>query len=489
MSQKNTIAKNTTYLTLASIIQKVISFGYYAFLAAAIGEAQLGQYDAALKFTSVFIIFMDFGLGPLMTREIAKDESKLDEYFQKVLSIKFVLIFFSLAAMIISAGLWNEFSDNVDISDVWLILFGGLIIVLDTLTFTFFSIFRAKKELQWEAIGIIIYQATILGAGFTAISLDLPLMYILGALFSGSLVQFLYMGTMLLKKAKLEFHFTWDWQWVKQFLVLAAPFAFAGILFRLNGTADSLMLKTMAGNSAAGWYALAFKLAFALTVLPGAFATSYYPVMSDYYKNAKEKLHTVFEQGMVYMMAIGFPISAGVLVIADELIIRVWKQAYEASIEPLWILMIALPFIFFNYPIGNFLNAVDRQKLNTINMSIALLINIVLNALLIPLYTFNGAAIAATVSSIVLVALGLPWVYTVAPFRIGFLIKKTVLFGLSASIMAVSIFTVQNQFNTVILIIIGAVLYTGATIATTAITPAELKQLFGGVLRKFSRAK
>lgn len=478
------IAKNATYLTIASIIQKIISFGYYGFLANAIGNELLGKYDAALKFTSIFIIFMDFGLGPLLTREGAKSEKKLQQYVNVLFSIKIVLIIVTLIVMIPSAHVYDLMFERVDALDVRLIYVGALIILFDTLNFTFFSIFRALKQMIWEAFGVILYQAVILGSGFAAIQAGLPLEFILAALLAGSVVQFVYLCVILFRKSPVRFTFTWDWQLVKKYVRMAAPFAIAGILFRLNGTADSLMLKVMAGDGYAGWYGLAFKLTFALTVLPGAFATSYFPVVSEYFKHAQEKLHMAFENGVVYMLALSFPIVAGVFVLGDDIILSVWEQDWSASIQPLLIFMIGLPFIFANYPVGNFLNAVNRQAVNTMNMMIALVVNIALNALLIPYYTFNGAAIAAVASSIVLVALGIPWVYKVAPFRISFFAKKTALIGLSAAMMGGVLYFVQYTYPLLVLIPLGAVLYVASLFLLGAFTRAEIQGVLSSIMRR-----
>lgn len=478
------IARNTTYLTVASIIQKIISFGYFGFLAKALGEAQLGKYAFALSFTSVFIIFMDFGLGPLLTREGAKDESSLEKHFQELFSIKLVLMAVSLIAMLLSIhGAYFVF-DQIDTTDITLVYIGGIIILFDTVTFTLFSYFRALKQLFWEALGIILYQSTILAVGLVFIFKGFPLPVVLAALLVGSAAQCLYLFIVFKKVGKVHFRFQWNWKRVRYILGLSAPFALAGIIFRLNGSADSIMLKLISGDSYAGWYGLSFKLLFALTVLPGAFATSYFPAISTYYKSAKEKMHEVFESGMIYMAVLSFPITAGVAVLGDDIILAVWGEAWAASIQALWVLTIALPFIFANYPVGNFLNAADRQRLNTMNMLVALLVNIGLNMLLIPQYTFVGAGIAAVASSIVLVSLGLPWVYIIAPFRVWHILKKITAVAAAALIMAFVLFFIQHTYPLLVLIPLGAALYGILLILLNGMTVDEIRQIKQAVLKQ-----
>ena len=58
-SSSGRLAKNAMYLTIASILQKIISFAYYGYLAIAFNESGIGKYSFALLFTSIFGIFMD----------------------------------------------------------------------------------------------------------------------------------------------------------------------------------------------------------------------------------------------------------------------------------------------------------------------------------------------------------------------------------------------------------------------------------------------
>lgn len=475
---QSSLTRNTTYLTLASLIQKIISFGYYSYLANALGPDNLGKYTFVLTFTSIFIIFMDFGLGPVLTREGSMDKEKLQNFFQNTLSVKTVLIVISLIAMVITINLFKFLGyQNVTAYDVSLVYLGGIIILLDTLTFTFFSVFRALKQMKFEALSIIIYQSLVVGSGILALKLNLPLEYILGALIIGSSFNLIYASTILIKKTDLKFRFKISGGFFWKLLKLSAPFAIAGIFYRLNGSIDSVMLKLLAGDRYVGWYALAFKLTFALTVIPGSFATSYFPEVSYWFKHEKSKITKLFENGFFYMLILSLPLAIGTLLLADKIILTVWGPDFEASIKALQILIVSLFFLFINYPIGNLLNACNRQTLNTLNMGVALMVNVVLNFFLIPRYTYLGASLTALISSVVLVFLGLPWVYKITKFKISFLLKKLILVLISALGMGVIIFLLQDSIHLVLLIALGGFSYLALILLTTAVSPSDLKAL------------
>src|SRR3990167_2773138 len=100
MSEKITnIAKNTSYFTLALVLQKIISFTYFVLIARAIGPADLGKYYFAISFTSIFGIFIDIGQSSVLTREVARRPNDTARLFSSVFLIKLPLALLSMLAV------------------------------------------------------------------------------------------------------------------------------------------------------------------------------------------------------------------------------------------------------------------------------------------------------------------------------------------------------------------------------------------------------
>jgi O-antigen/teichoic acid export membrane protein len=485
------IAQNTTYLTIASVFQKVLSFIYFAFLAKALGSEALGQYQAVLSFCGIFVIFMDFGLGPVLTREAAKEEEKLPNYFSKFFGLKLCLIAISMIAMVLTANYLHYLKPaNYTQEDLFLIYTGGLIILLDTLVFTFFCVFRALKNLRYEAFNVVIYQGIIFCVGIFGLAYTQSVFFLLVVLMSGSLFSFIYFFILIKKKTKIKLTGEYNLRVFWQLLKIAAPFAIAGIFVKLNGTIDMQMLKYMLpnGNHYVGLYTLAFKLTFALTVLSGAFASAYFPSVSYYLKNDKPKACSSFEKGLVYMALLSMPITAAIFIMGDNLILTVWDIRYKESILPLQIYIASLFFIFANYPVGNFLNAANKQVLNTLNTGIILAVNIVLNLILIPKYNIIGAAIAASISNFLLVLLGLPWVYKILYFDYRKILIKIGQVFFSSAIMALSVYLVKfyltqldGKLLLLVFVAVGIISYTLCLFLTRAIRKKDIQLLFQSI--------
>ncbi|MFA6388895.1 MAG: oligosaccharide flippase family protein, partial [Patescibacteria group bacterium] len=93
------LAKNSTYLTLSSIFQKIVSFWYFAYITGALEAKTLDNYVFALNYAGIFVIIMNFGLIPVLTREGAKQPEKIQEQMDTILTLKLIITAISSVVM------------------------------------------------------------------------------------------------------------------------------------------------------------------------------------------------------------------------------------------------------------------------------------------------------------------------------------------------------------------------------------------------------
>jgi len=475
------ILKNTSYLTLAFILQKVLSFLYFIYIAREIGPVDLGLYDPIKSLIPIFLILIDFSLSVVLVREIARKPEKTEEYLSNVLGVKTIFAF----VIILGMGFFTNISNYEPLIKSILYL-DAVIVALDTFTLTFFAVFRGLQNMKYEALGIIGTQ--ILTIIFFFICLmhgwGLPALFV--AVVTGSIFNFFFSSIMLKRKLHIKIRLAWNVDIIKKFLKIALPFAITAILVKFYTYTDRFMLLGLEGQDHVGWYVSAHKLTYALEFIPSAFAVSIFPAMSAFYLNSHTKLKQTFEKAMHYLMLISMPISIGAIIMADKLILTMYGEAYETSITPLRILMVGLVVIFLNFPVGAFLNACNRQIKNTINMAIAVGINIILNIYFIAVkgYTFNGAAVAAMVSGFVLFFLGLRWVRKIIKID-----KKILLISLlktfaAGAVMAALLLLLKDQLSIFIIIPLAALFYLGVLYSLKGISKSDIRSLYRAFLRK-----
>lgn len=453
MNKVTNIAKNTSYLTIALILQKVISFTYFTLLARYVGPASLGKYYFAISFTTIFAIFIDLGFANVLTREVAKDPEKAQKWLSNILAMKVPLALMSLVVVFVLINVlgYDSLTKN-------LVYISCICMVLDSFTSTFFSVVRGFHNLKYESISSIIFQLIVLTFGYGALLMGGGLVPAMVALALASTYNFTYSLIVLQKKIEIAIKLAYDKYLVKEILAVSWPFAVYAIFQRLYTYLDSVFLSIFAGDIQVGLYQIAFKIIFALQFLPMAFTASLYPAMSSYWHNNREQLLISFERALNYLIIISLPIIVGAIVLADKIIL-LFKTGYGGALLPLQISIVSLFFIFINFPIGSLLNACDKQRKNTLNMGIVMISSIILNLILIPYFKATGASITVLLTNALMTALGFVWVKKIIPYHFTKNIKIFFKVLLSSLVMGVIIFFGKTYLNVFVVTLIGGIIY------------------------------
>lgn len=471
------IAKNTSYFTLALVIQKIISFAYFAMLARNLPPDQLGKYYLAISFTTIFAIFIDLGLGNVLTREVAKRKEQARDLLGSVLAIKIPLALLTWGAAIIAVNLlgYEELTRH-------LVYLSCLCMVFDSFTLTFFSCLRGFHNLTFESIASVTFQLIALIFGFVVIKLELGLIWLMLAMVSASTFNIIFSSSLVFFKWRIKPKLNWRDPLIIKIFNIAIPFALFAVFQRFYMYLDTVLLSLLAGPAQVGLYQVAFKIVFALQFLPMAFIASLYPVFASYWKTdlgrrhfevspsgkksqipesqgkGESQLSITFERALNYLLIISIPISVGVITLADKIIL-LFSSEYAAAVLPLQLVMAALVFIFINFPIGSLLNACDKQKINTLNMGITLGASVFLNFILIPLYGVVGASITVIFSNLLMFILGLIQVPRIISFRPRQIALAFIKILFSAIIMAIIILLLKPVMNIFIIILLAGPAY------------------------------
>ncbi len=464
------VAQNTSFLTLASILQKIVSFVYFTIVARIIGVGNTGSYFFAITFTTIFTVVADFGLGPILTREAAKFTDRAGDYMNTVLASK---ILFGIATYFLVVFFTVILKYPLELRN--LILLSGVTMFFDNLQSSFFSIFRAQKNLIYESVAIVISQILTLAIGTTALLLHGSLIWLIAAYTIPSAVLVFY-GAFFVRRV---YHFKIspriDSKIFRQFILLAVPFALAGILGRLYSYSDTLIMSKLLTPQDLGWWSVPYKMTFAFQFIPMALSASVYPAMSSLTITDPSKIGELFVRAWKYLFIIIFPLSLGLIAIARPVIVRLYGIQYLPSVPVFRILLVSLFFSYLSIISGALLNATNHQKIQTGLIATVLVVNIILNLILIPKFGIIGAAYVALFSNIVLWLLGLVFVRRVIALPSEKLLRNGARILCLAVIMAVLVYFLTLNFSIIFTIPIGVVVYGALLLLTGAVDRALLK--------------
>lgn len=453
------IAKNTSYLTFALLVQKVLALVFYIVVANAVTTEANGRYLTALSVTGIFGFFIDLGFNQVLIREIAKRRELSNRYLNTVLTFKLFTSVVTYLLMVVFTLImrYPELTRT-------LILVMGIEMILDSISLSLYATFRGHQQLQYEAIGTVLNKMLVFGLGVLGIRLGYDVFGVVLAIVLGSVFTLAYASVLLRRRIGWRMLVTFDPAVFRGLLRIAIPFTIAGIFITIYSYQDQVLISSpvVAGPRAASfaaWYGTAYKLATALQFIPLAVAAAIFPAMSAYYVHNKERLVRTFERAMYYLMVLVMPIAFCLFVLAEKIILSLYSTAYSASTLPLQILLLSMPFVFLNFPVGYLLNATDRQARNTLHLGIATVLNLVLNLILIPQFTFNGAAVAWAVSNVVLFTLGLVVAGRIIPYNRRFLLFTLGKTTLAAALAAGAVYAWRHAFGLPVLILESIVFY------------------------------
>ena len=455
MNTVQRIAKNTAVLLAATIISKVLGFFYVMYTARYLGAEGFGILSFALAFTGIFGVFSDLGLGSLTIREVARDESLAKKYLNNISAMKAILvtITFALIAIVINILGYPEQTIKV-------VYFIALSVIFNAFSGMFYSIFRAFEKMEYQSLGQILNSILILAGALFAISQKFSVIGFASIYFIVSVIALGYSFAVFVWKfslPKLEI----DWSFWKPTIKHALPFFLSAIVNIIAFKIDIIMLSMMKDDMVVGWYSAAYRLIEVLMFIPATFVGAIYPVLSNFYISSQESLKLAYKKSFKYLFIVGLPIAVGTTILAHRIILFIYKSGFTHSIIALQVLIWTIPIIFLTYMFGTMLASVNKQFLALKINFLCMILNITINLILIPRYSYVGASIATVITTLLSSILCF---YFLSKFIYKIQIYKYILKPIMAStIMCLFIFFFTKT-NLFLLICISIVIYFGVLV-------------------------
>jgi len=481
MNTVQRIAKNTGVLLVANIISKVLGFFYVMYSARYLGAEVFGIVSFALAFTGIFGVFNDLGLGQLTIREVARDKSLAAKYFANIIVMKvfLVIVTFGLIALVINLLGYPEQTIKV----VYLI---ALSVIFGAFTGMFNSIFQAFERMEYISLGQILKSILMLSGVILAIKQGFDVIGFASLYLIASIIALGYSFVVLRWKfanptfVEPPWKIKIDWSFWKPTIKEALPFGLTGIFVIIYFQIDSVMLSLMKGNEVVGWYNAAYKLIFVLMVIPSVFVTSIFPVMSRHFKSAKNLLNQEYQIAFKYLFVIALFLFIYGLIFADKIILIIYGDGYLPSIKALQVLIWVIPIIFLTSLFGTLLAAIDKQKVATVVNGANAGLNVILNMLLIPKFSYMGASIATVLTeSLGFILMGTYISKHILKISISQNIVKPVCSGILTAIL---VYFLKQQINWILASIVGVFIYIFLLFMLSIISKSDIKLVKQNIL-------
>ncbi|MCO6450008.1 MAG: flippase, partial [Caldilineales bacterium] len=405
------VAKNSLVPMSMSIVNKFIDYAFALLYLRILNPAGVGAYTFAVQFYTLFEIIVRFGLGTLLTRELArkKDADNANQFLGNVIVLRTILWAMALPVMAFVTWLYWQ-SGSIDNATVLAIGIFALALFFSNLSDAFSSTFNAYEQMEYPAtvasfmavarvaLGALVL---VIGWGFVGLALVSLVM---------NIVQSIWLYA-LLRKHLLSPHIRTDWKLQRWMLGESYPLMLNNLLATAFWRIDVLILTAVVGVYGVGLYSAAYKYIDGLNVIPSYFTLAIFPVMSRFASDSPNTLLRTYKLALRLLTIIAIPIAVAVFFLAGPLILILGGTDYiPGSVILLRILVLSIPIGFINSVTHYVLIAVGQQRFLTRAFIFGVIFNTVGNLIFIPRY---GAPAAAVITIMSEFALLFPFYYAV----------------------------------------------------------------------------
>jgi O-antigen/teichoic acid export membrane protein len=404
MSAVQKLAKNTTLLFISQIISYILGFFITMYTAQYLGTSGFGMLSTALSLAAIFAVFTDLGLGTITTREVSRDKSLQNKYFSNTSILRLILALLTFGLIILYVTIINLTSYHYPPETTILIYIIGASIIFNGLAGTFSAIFQALQEMEYQSLslilnGIIMFVGTILAIYFHKSIIFFAMLYLISNLVCLIFILVVYLWKYSLPKFELDTAF------IKITLLAALPLSVVSIFTLIAFRVDIILLSILKSSVDVGIYSASYRLLEVFLFIPAVFTIAVFPIFSQFFISAKDSLKFTYQKSFKYLTLLSLPVAVGMTLLAQPIILLIYKSSFLPSVLVLQILIWTVPITFLNYIFGSILPAMNRQNTLLKITFISMVFNIALNLLVIPTYSYVGAAVVTVLTEVIVIAL------------------------------------------------------------------------------------
>ena len=409
------LAKRVAYNTLVQIGGKIVGFiisGVSLVLVAEhLGTYNMGNYVTIIAFVGFFVTLSDLGANLLMVRDISQNEGEREKITGEFFGFRltFSLVIMALAPLV--AAFIPQYGE--------LIIKGALIAVAAQFVLLVNQMFISMLQTQLMldrgvlaelinrvvTLGLIIYALKI---GSSGIAFFYAVLYatLIGAVVN-LLVTFSFARGLWPVRPKVSLQ---GW---KRMMIAIAPLGVFTFLGMVHFKADTIMLSLLKTPTEVGIYGYAYKVGEILFTFPTMFMGAVFPRLSQLFISDRAAFNRFAQTAFDAILIGTIPFLTFVFIAAKYFTLLLSRSNFNDGVlagYSLQLLTIAMVAWFIGTFFIHVLIMANDYKGLIRNLSIAVVINILLNLFLIPKYTYYGAAISTGLTEILM--LGLTVVYT-----------------------------------------------------------------------------
>ena len=452
--QRKSIKANVMYNMVYQVLNIILPFITTPYVSRVLGAENIGIYSYTYSIVSTFVMIGSLGIGTYGQREIAAADNKkqMSVVFWEIQTVKLLAVCISLLVYLAFVFLYKEYLIYFLIQ---LPYFVAAILDISWL-------FQGIENFQYVALRNIIIKLVslvlILVFVSTQESLIWYLLILCGSQLIGNAIMWIKVPEVVEKPkidvGRLRNH-------IQPVLVYFIP----TISYQVYAVLDKTMLGILGTDiTDNGYYEQANKLINMVTIVVTSYTVVLRSRMTVYFRDRSEELiKRQLDQSAHFVGLIVFPMSFGLAAMAPNIVPWFFGSGYEKVST---LLVLFSPFFVIHstglYLGTHILTPGGLQGKSNIGQCAAAVVNICLNACLIPLWGSIGAVIASVLAECVILVFY--FIFSRQYVRVSNIIKIYSKYFVSAFIMFVALAFLEPHLpvsivGTVVGVMSGAAIY------------------------------
>ncbi len=405
-SYRRIIAGNTISQLVGRAVSAACVFIMSVIIARRFGPEGYGDFVKITTYVGFFYLLADFGINAVYLQRVVASRQSMnarDPAWQLLFGLRLILSsLLILAALLIlvlfPVGFGQGYTPLVRLG----IQILAPVILFQAITTTTNALFQRMLRYDLATIaqnaGSVVMVIVAVALIYVAPASG-PLLGV-AAVFLGSITTSL-VALSYVKKQIESVRPVFPKRDIVRLFVDAVPLGLALVFNLIYFHADSVILTVYRSTREVGIYGLAYKVFELPLVVPIFFMNSVYPMLlTSMRQGAKNRAHpttqVVFGKSLLFLLASSVGIGAGLWFTAP--LLSVIRPDFSESVAPLRVLLLGLPIFFVSALYMWFIIAEKRQGVLIVIHGIAMLGNILANAVFVPAHGYFASAWITTAS-------------------------------------------------------------------------------------------
>lgn len=382
---------------LLNLLKQTLNFIYplitFPYVSRILSVESVGKYNFSSNYVNYFVLLASLGIATYAVREGSKyrgNEDQLNLFSSQLFSINVISTIIAYLILLLSLVMFKDLSRY------------ALCILIFSIQIAFNTIGTEWIYIIFEEYGYITLRSIL----FKLASLVLLFLFVRNrndylnyagitvfAVVGSNILNFIHVRSLanvkLTKQLNISKHF-------KPILILFL----SSMAVTVYVSSDMTLLGIMKGTFDVGIYSVATKIYMVILQVIAAVLMVTIPRLSMLFGQSRmREYYQLLDYVIRTMTLIVIPSAIGVLVMAKEIIIIIGGEKYLPGVLALRVLTLAMLFSIFNTLMCNCI-LIPEKKENLILKAniVTAVLNILLNIVLIPFWSYNAAAITTVVA-------------------------------------------------------------------------------------------